>query len=279
MPCNHNAASAAVSTALVAIAVVLSLYAVQSAAVKIEGPPARRASSPAMPRERALSWLRTAGTRFEQAGSTCPQSDAQMSILRQTLCRSLVGPTTPWCESDKDIKAHGDWPSQTAYFYELVAFLENSAASCLNTSYAADTLSWFNGPLSDPSVSGSYAWTWEIFQVQYYAMPRPAGERIESPWTLGEKCWAFTALQQRVDLAPLATRAATVGATIANATAMYTYSAPLTMQLCREVMANCFLNESYDPSRKGTCPLSVDEFKGGWDWENLKFGSKVTYPF
>ena len=32
---------------------------------------------------------------------------------------------------------------------------------------------------------------------------------------------------------------------------------PQTMQLCEEVMANCFVNASYNPARNGTCPGDI----------------------
>ena len=35
-----------------------------------------------------------------------------------------------------------------------------------------------------------------ICQVQYYDMPRAPGARVESPATLGRKCWAFAFLAQ-----------------------------------------------------------------------------------
>ena len=210
--------------------------------------------------------------------ASCAASDAQMSKLRQTVCRSFVGSATPWCQSDKDIKAAGDWPHQTVYLLELLKFMV-APSTCLNTSYAAETFEWFNGPFANVSVGGSFMWTWLDFQVGYYRMPQKAGSRIESAWTLGEKCWAFTVLQQKLILAPIEKASSSVGQSIANFTANYNKAVPLTMNLCREVMANCFVNASYDPSRKGTCPLKVDEFKGGFGWENLKFGNLCKYPF
>jgi len=44
---------------------------------------------------------------------------------------------------------------------------------------------------------------------------------------------------------------------------------PFSMDLCNKVMANCFVNATYDPElRNGTCPSSIDEFYVGFSWEN-----------
>ena len=49
----------------------------------------------------------------------------------------------------------------------------------------------------------------------------------------------------------------------------YDDAIPLTMGLCEKVMANCFVNASYDPvARNGTCPGQIDEFFVGYQWEN-----------
>ena len=53
---------------------------------------------------------------------------------------------------------------------------------------AQETLAWLDANQTtasgDPS---SFGWTWSIFQVQYYDMPRKSGVRIEAPDTLGRK--------------------------------------------------------------------------------------------
>ena len=51
---------------------------------------------------------------------------------------------------------------------------------------------------------------------------------------------------------------------------------PLTLQLCEEVMANCFVNQSYDPRRNGTCPAKIFAFHElGFERENLLRGFRV----
>ena len=52
-------------------------------------------------------------------------------------------------------------------------------------SAAAATVGWLNAQQADPGYSGGFMWTWEVFQVQYYDMPRLPGNRIEAPDTLG----------------------------------------------------------------------------------------------
>ena len=45
-------------------------------------------------------------------------------------------------------------------------------------------------------------------------------------------------------------------------------------------MANCFVNQSYDPSRNGTCPTKIFEFHDlGFERENLLRGFPVDYRF
>jgi hypothetical protein len=52
------------------------------------------------------------------------------------------------------------------------------------------------------------------------------------------------------------------------------------MELCEEVMANCFVNATYDPSRNGTCPVDIFAFRYlGFDRENILRGNVVRYPF
>ena len=41
------------------------------------------------------------------------------------------------------------------------------------------------------------------------------------------------------------------------------------LTLCQRVMANCFVNASYEPSmRNGTCPDAIGAFYTGYAWEN-----------
>ena len=118
-------------------------------------------------------------------------------------------------------------------------------------------------------------------QVQYFDMPRKAGVRIESPDTLGRKCWAMALLAARSsDLAGAQQRLASAGLNISAFATRYTQTAPQTMDLCERVMANCFVNASYDPSRNGSCPRPIAEFRYlGFERENAKRALPLSYPF
>ena len=97
--------------------------------------------------------------------------------------------------------------------------------------------------------------------------------------TLGRKCWAFAYLQQFWDPVGLNSALGLAGLEANNFISMYDEAAPLTMHLCWEVMANCFVNASYDPTRNGTCPGDIEEFHLGFDRENAKRLMVVEYPF
>ena len=102
-------------------------------------------------------------------------------------------------------------------------------------------------------------------------MPRKPGSRIESPATLGRKCWAFAYLAQIWPTTKPALQAALQGTGLSLASYIQAYDAavPLTMGLCQKVMANCFANASYDPAvRNGTCSAAVGQFYCGFQWEN-----------
>ncbi len=121
-----------------------------------------------------------------------------------------------------------------------------------------------------------------MFQAQYYDMPRQPGARIESPDTLGRKCWAFAYLAAAG--APLlraveaALEAAGLGA--AFLVSRYEQAGALSMGLCERVLANCFVNATYDPARNGTCPGAVAAFRYlGFERENLPRGFPLAYPF
>jgi hypothetical protein len=115
-----------------------------------------------------------------------------------------------------------------------------------------------------------------------FARRTQPGDRIESPDTLGRKCWAFAYLRQEsapvVAVADAAVRAA--GLDMSTFTANHATAIPMSMNLCEEVKANCFVNASYDPNRNGTCGLKVTEFHTlGFTRENLKRKDIVKYPF
>ena len=112
-------------------------------------------------------------------------------------------------------------------------------------------------------------------------MPRKPGTRIESPGTLGRKCWAMAYLQQqwqRKDRQALV--AANLGLTAGRFIAAYDEAVPLTIRLCERVMANCFVNATFDPKRNGTCAGKIFEFKDlGFERENALRGFSIEYPF
>jgi hypothetical protein len=106
-------------------------------------------------------------------------------------------------------------------------------------------------------------------QVQYYDMPREPGARIESPATLGRKCWAFAYLARVwTDLKPALQRAMAraPGLSLDKLFVAYDAAVPLTMGLCDQVMANCFLNATFNPERNGTCPDAESQFYVGYQW-------------
>jgi len=101
-----------------------------------------------------------------------------------------------------------------------------------------------------------------IIKVQYYDMPHKEGTRVETPATLGRKCWAFAYLAQVwPDLKPQLQEVVGKGAGL-DLTPLYDaydYSVPLTMPLCNAQMANCFLNTTYMPEvHNGTCESSIE---------------------
>lgn len=95
----------------------------------------------------------------------CASSDQHLAQLRQTICHSLVGPGTTWCDPEwKNITAKEDWPNQATYMQALLDSLV-SKKTCLNTSYARDTVQWINVVQGGGTVSGSFMNTWIVFQV------------------------------------------------------------------------------------------------------------------
>ena len=62
--------------------------------------------------------------------------------------------------------------------------------------------------------------------------------------------------------------------------AQYKAGVTETMRLCVAVQRNCFVNASFDPSRGGSCPLSVWSFRFlGFERENLPRGFPYSYPW
>jgi hypothetical protein len=160
---------------------------------------------------------------------------------------------------------------RVVYMYDLLHALV-APQTCLNTTEAVRTAAFLG--VVDPAQSPWWS-TWVKFQVQYYDMPRNPGDRIESPATLGRKCWAFAYLRQ-VWISgsggglkhSLQAKAAAHALDLNKFVAAWDAAVALTMPLCDRVMANCFLNDSYSVGRNGTCPELVDQFIVGYVFEN-----------
>ena len=220
------------------------------------------------------------------AGATldCAASDRNLLVLSRTLCASLTQADTSWCGPYwKNVSAKHDWPNQAVYMERLLRALYANN-TCLSTPFARSTVTWLNSSnMSDPASNPSnFMATYTVFQVQYYDMPRKAGERIESPDTLGRKCWAFAYLHQTwlYERYDLERALAGAGLYMPAFIAQYDRAVPLTMGLCTKVMANCFVNASYDPARNGTCPLQVARFRYlGFERENALRRFSVAYPW
>lgn len=214
-------------------------------------------------------------------GPDCVASDAALQRLQAVVCRSLVGPGVSWCPYPSNTTAKEDWPNQAVYLNELLLALA-APTTCLSTPVARATVAWLNTSQADPAISGAFMNTWVVFQAQYYDMPRAPGARIEAPDTLGRKCWAFAYLAQTWanEASPLALALSAAGLSAAAYADAAAAAIPQTMELCEEVMANCFVNATYDPSRNGTCPVDIFAFRYlGFDRENILRGNVVRYPF
>lgn len=212
----------------------------------------------------------------------CEDINAQLRTRKAVLCDGFDFPRA-WCGPAWDnVTAHHDWPSQATYMQDLLSYLQSAPTACLNdTNSVAPHLvnTFMNVDMASATAPKSFMHVYTVFQFQYYDMPRKAGERIESPWTLGMKCWAFAYLTEF--WSPIAMRNALAAAGLAMNAFSRAYSAAgaESLTLCQQVINNCFVNASYDPSRRGSCPLSVDEFKMAFDFQNLKHGDLVKYPF
>merc|ERR1719468_1297584 len=127
------------------------------------------------------------------SAADCDASDQDLLLKRSKVCRSGVssgcGPETLNVSADKD------WPTQAVYMHDVLASIADPD-TCLDTAFAQDTLSWLNSSQLNLEDGSSFMNTWDVFQVQYYDMPRLPGTRIEAPDTLGRKCWAMAYLKQ-----------------------------------------------------------------------------------
>eukprot|EP01043_Picozoa_sp_COSAG02_P005723 COSAG02_NODE_157_length_32999_cov_31.863647_7_plen_585_part_00 len=217
-----------------------------------------------------LGLLAAAVSGGSGGGSDCAASDAKLEKSREMLCSSLTQANTSWCGDFQRNGAATDWPSQAVYMVQILVALKSPDA-CLNTTYARDTVGWLNTmQTAAVSTTGNFFWTWLVFQVQYYDMPRQPGVRIEAPDTLGRKCWAFAFLNAQFGEQALVDALRQHALQMPSFIANYTAAIPLTMNLCDRVRANCFLNSSYDPRHNGTCPGKLAEFALGFERENFK---------
>ena len=197
----------------------------------------------------------------------CAEYETALAKAKATFCAS------GFCPAPQGVEAKKDWPSQVTYMHAILDALASDAHCYDSSAVARDTLAWLEKNQTNEGGPSSFGPTWTVFQAQYFDMPRKPGVRIEAPDTLGRKCWAFAYLDQICDVAPIAPRAPTFAVEWARAV-------PRTLELCVEVLANCFVNASYDPHRNGTCPTQVFAFHNlGFERENLLRGFDVAYPF
>ena len=232
-------------------------------------------------RLRALVLAASCAALVAPAPPDCSASDAALQQLQWRVCSSLVGQGVPWCPFPANVTAQEDWPNQAVYLNELLSALA-APATCLSTPTARAVVVWLNTSQASPAVSGAFMNTWTVFQAQYYDMPRAPGERIEAPDTLGRKCWAFAYLAQTwaAGAAALASALAAAGLSAGAYADAAAAAIPQTMELCEEVMANCFLNSTYTPARNGSCPTDIFVFRYlGFERENILRNNIVKYPF
>jgi hypothetical protein len=211
--------------------------------------------------------------------SSCLLYDTALSRQRAYICDSLVQTNTWWCGKDwqNATKASKDWPSQVVYLQDLINNLQTIPTNCKTTKYYKDTIQWLNYSLMDPTISGNFGYTWDVFQVQYYDTPRLPNTRIESPDTLGRKCWAFAYLK---DMYKPASIIRNIPYNLNNFTSIYEKSINLTFTLCNKVLSNCFVNDTYNPIRNNTCKGKSFEFHWlGFERENIKRKNILKYPW
>jgi len=216
------------------------------------------------------------GISITETVDNCHDSDVKLEYRLDVLKSSLGVPTRT------NATGLEDWPNQAIYMHDLLQTLIDPQ-TCLNTQLAQETIDFL-----DSEVTESVWWqTWEVFQVSYYDMPAKNGTRVESPATLGRKCWAFAYLAEIwPDLKPVLIQTMKqAGRDIMPFSNEYDRAVSMTMPLCNQVLANCFVNATYNPElRNGTCPGSVREFYIGYQWENGNNheqwrNDSITYPF
>jgi hypothetical protein len=212
----------------------------------------------------------------------CAASDAKLLVQQATLCNSMQGATNTSCCSNPlnvpSMKTHHDWPMQSIYMTNLLRSFTDPT-TCMNTTVARNMVNWLANNYSNPNSTCSFSWMWQNFQFGYYIMPRLPGERIESPYTLGEKSWAFALLQHYWKPNALQRVLAPLGLSLGAFAFYYNQALAKSFTVSNEVIANCFVNQSYNPARNGTCSGDVLMFKLGFDYENLRCGQKINNPY
>lgn len=213
-----------------------------------------------------------------------PRSRCRVSQLCGSRDRAAASRTrASSCETNyTGTSAKGDWPHQAVYMMDLLKALPSPLmAPCLNGTYGKETVQWLDTiqaalPPTSDKLGATFMWTWLVFQVQYYDQPRKPGARIESPATLGRKCWAFAYLSQFWEPGPLQRALAAAGLGLPAFVAEYAKAMPLTLGLCEKELHSCFVNATPVPA---TCPTKVLEFKAGFERENVLRDFIVNYPF
>lgn len=223
--------------------------------------------------------LMSQGKASVRSRTDCRASDANLLKLRTVLCSAIVQTKTEFCGTSwKNVTAPHDWPGQVVCVTNLLNAMA-TPTTCLNTTYARDTVAWFNKDQANATLSGSIMNTWMVFQRQYFNMPRAPGQRIESADTLGRKCWAFTWLRDELKMASLERALAASRLDMNPFLSAYRNGTSYMMHRCEMVIANCFQNSSFTPSRNGTCPPQVGLFNLGFARENIKRLSPLHNPF
>ena len=123
----------------------------------------------------------TAASKMTAPSLSCAASDAAATAARDAACASLVQPynSTPWCLYPAGTKSAEDWPSQSVYVGAVLSALAAAPPGCLATPAAAAVLTWLDTSQASAALSGTFAWTWQVFQPQYcsfnahHAAPRP----------------------------------------------------------------------------------------------------------
>ena len=216
-----------------------------------------------------------------QTGS-CNTSDNALLLARYVVCKGMNSSSTDaYCSgTPANVTGPTDWPGQAVAFTNVLRLLVNES-TCLNTTVAVQTVAWVNSSGAEQtSPPGGFGYSFGFVQPTYFDMPYKPGARVEAPDTLGNKCWASAYLSANWDGGvALSTALQPHDLNVDHFITAYDTMALTAMSLCNKVIANCFVNASYDPARNGTCAGDVLLFKFGFEVENIKYISNVAYPF